>query len=535
MSRTVLANRRQTLIAAGSALAAAVGTSVVGQAATPGAQPATPVVATPLPPAVLDIISQAKYDLSRWGIYVADRESGEPLIDFNAGERFLGASTTKLFSTTAALHFIGADFQFETPIYRTGEVADGVLTGNLVLVASGDLTLGGRTTPEGTLAFVPIDHINAVALDGATLTSENPLAGIDELAAQVAASGITRVEGDVAVDDRLFPAMAKDGYVLSPVWVNDNLIDITVTPGAEGEPATVSWRPESAAYKVVSTVLTGAPGIGTALSVGSPAAGAIAITGEIAADAAPVLRVFQVEDPAAFLRTVLIEALSRAGVSVTGPPVGPNPVALLPPVGSYASAEQVAVLESLPFSENIKLINKVSHNQHADMLIFLMALQAGETSFEAGMAQIRAFLETIGLDPTLVSLADGRGNSYTDRFSPHTVSRLLELMVGQNDFDVFDDSLPIFGVDGSEATLVSPDSPVAGNARAKSGTTVDGDLLNLRPLLMTRCLAGYMTGTSGRELVFAVYVNDVPMAKVTDLFAVRDEQGVIVEHLFAIT
>jgi D-alanyl-D-alanine carboxypeptidase/D-alanyl-D-alanine-endopeptidase (penicillin-binding protein 4) len=242
--------------------------------------------------------------------------------------------------------------------------------------------------------------------------------------------------------------------------------------------------------------------------------------------------VFQVEDPAAFARTVLIEALIRAGVEVTSSPTGPNPENLLPPSERYAAADRVAVLTSLPFAENIKLINKVSMNQHADLLIMLLALKAGETSFAAGMNQIRVFLEDIGLDPGLVSLSDGRGNEYTDLFSPRTVAQLLFLMTRQDDSVPYFDSLSILGVDGSETITVPADSPVAGNARAKSGTTLDVDLMNERQIVMTRALAGYMTAKSGRDLIFAIYVNDVPIASIDDLFTILEEQGTMVEIIF---
>ena len=84
------------------------------------------------------------------------------IYDLDGGERFLAASTTKLYPSAAALAAYGADYRFETPIYRTGAVgSDGTLTGDLILVASGDPTMGGRTTPDGAIDFTPFDHIYA--------------------------------------------------------------------------------------------------------------------------------------------------------------------------------------------------------------------------------------------------------------------------------------------------------------------------------------------------------------------------------------
>ena len=140
----------------GGGLAAALG---VRRAATAAAQDATPVANAaggPLPAEITAIIEGPRYSLARWGIYVADRETGEAVYDLGSGERFLAASTTKLFPGAAALAAYGPDYRFETPVYRTGAVGtDGTLAGDLILVASGDLTMGGRTTRTVTSPTPP--------------------------------------------------------------------------------------------------------------------------------------------------------------------------------------------------------------------------------------------------------------------------------------------------------------------------------------------------------------------------------------------
>ena len=90
----------------------------------------------------------------------------------------------------------------------------------------------------------------------------------------------------------------------------------------------------------------------------------------------------------------------------------------------------------------------------------------------------------------------------------------------------------MLGVDGTEADTVAPDSPLRGKAAAKSGTTVAGDLLHQRLLLMTRGSAGYMTTRSGREVVFALYVMYVPLAQVEDLFPIMGQLGTMAEIIY---
>ncbi len=488
-----------------------------------------------LPEEARRITGEAKYRNARWGLHVADQKTGEVLFDWNGDQRFLGASTTKLWAGAAALEAYGPDYRFATPIYRTAAVdGAGTLNGNLVMVASADPTMGGRTTPQGTIDFRPIDHIYAVALPLAMLTPENPLAGLDDIARQVAASGIRRVAGDVIIDARLFPAMEKDGYIVSPVWINDNLIDMTVTPRAAGSKATVVSRPVTSAFTVESDVATVAAGQPLTVAVSSPRPGVISVTGNIPSGREPLIQAHQVSDPPAFARTLLIEALKRHGVAVDANPLGPNPDAALPTKGSYRADAEVAKLVSPPFSENIKLIFKVSHNQHADLLLFLLALKRGETSFDDGLTAIRDFVKRRGIDPGLVSLSDGRGNEYTDLFSPRTVTTLLRKEASSRDSKPYHHALPILGVDGSEKDTVPATSRIAGKAWLKSGTTVAGDGMNQRALVMTRGLAGYMKGKSGRDLVVAIYVMDVPLGEdmVPQLLKVIEDQGVILEYVY---
>ena len=126
---------------------------------------------------IRSVIDAPDYRHSHWGILVADLETGETVYELNAERLFAPASTTKLFTMAAGLDALGADYQFETPIYCSGSFnAAGELTGDLILVASGDLTLGGRTDAEGHIAFTEIDHI-AAGKDGplaAVLIPQDP-------------------------------------------------------------------------------------------------------------------------------------------------------------------------------------------------------------------------------------------------------------------------------------------------------------------------------------------------------------------------
>ncbi|MGH2598957.1 MAG: D-alanyl-D-alanine carboxypeptidase, partial [Dehalococcoidia bacterium] len=202
---------------------------------------------------------------------------------------------------------------------------------------------------------------------------------------------------------------------------------------------------------------------------------------------------------------------------------------------SYAAPDRVALLTSLPFSENIKLINKVSMNQQADTLIMLLAVKHGQRTFDAGMTQMLPFIQKTGIDPDIISLSDGRGNEYTDLCSPRTIARLLTYMTSRPDFPAYYDSMPVWGEVGSEIDTVPPTSPLKGNAHAKSGTTVAEDRLHQSLLVMTRGNAGFLTSESGREIAFGTYVMYAPMKTIEDIFTVLADVGSVVEAIYEVT
>jgi serine-type D-Ala-D-Ala carboxypeptidase/endopeptidase (penicillin-binding protein 4) len=127
----------------------------------------------------------------------------------------------------------------------------GVLKGDLVLVAGGDLLLGGRVKPDGTLALPQPDHSYSDGNPDAVPVSNDPLRSIRKIAYHIAVHGIRRIEGSILVDASLFrEARDTKGGVeitVSPMMINDNLVDVTVTPGRrEGEPAKLHISPEPA-------------------------------------------------------------------------------------------------------------------------------------------------------------------------------------------------------------------------------------------------------------------------------------------------
>ncbi|MEV7614227.1 D-alanyl-D-alanine carboxypeptidase/D-alanyl-D-alanine-endopeptidase [Streptomyces sp. NPDC089799] len=485
-----------------------------------------------LDPRITAIMRKPEYRNAQWGLLQTEPAGGRALHSLFPAQFFIPGSTAKLFSVSGTWRTLGGGHRFVTPVYAVGQRNGSTLTGDLDLVAQGDLTLGGRTRPDGTVAYTDLDHTYANDFPGATLTPENPLAGIDELARGIRASGITRVEGDVIVDSRIFAPDPVLDPLPTPLIINDNLVDLLTTPGDRpGTDARLDWRPKVAPYEVTSTVRTVAAGKPTDITVAATAGGTrIRLSGTIAADAKPLLRTSPVTDPAAFGRTALIEALARAGVTVTAAPTGPNPAARLP--RDYDGRPRVASYTSPPYEQYAKLILKVSHNLGANLGICLMAVTTGSRQCEDGFPVLAAFLDRAGVDREQVQLMDGRGGNPADRATPQALVQMLAYWQRTPDAKRFREALPVLGVDGLLAGNCRT-CPARGKVFAKTGAAVGGDSLNDRLAVGAITIAGYLDKGGGRFDTFYAGVNgaSTPTTDPAGVLSIANDLALISAYL----
>jgi D-alanyl-D-alanine carboxypeptidase/D-alanyl-D-alanine-endopeptidase (penicillin-binding protein 4) len=125
---------------------------------------------------------------ARHGALVVSLDRGDTLFSWNADARLTPASNIKLFSTAAALHYLGADFRWSTYLLADGEVSGGVLQGDLVLFGTGDPTVGSGRFPGTARA-------------------------LDALADSLRARGIRQVAGRLVADGSFFdPPLRAEGW-----------------------------------------------------------------------------------------------------------------------------------------------------------------------------------------------------------------------------------------------------------------------------------------------------------------------------------
>jgi D-alanyl-D-alanine carboxypeptidase/D-alanyl-D-alanine-endopeptidase (penicillin-binding protein 4) len=151
---------------------------------------------------------------------------------------------------------------------------------------------------------------------------------------------------------------------------------------------------------------------------------------------------------------------------------------------------------SVPVAQDITLINKVSQNLHAELLLRLLGkVHGSDGSFAQGARVVRQFLVDAGVNDGDFFLYDGSGVSLDDRVAPRAFTELLSYAARQPWGAAWRATLPVAGVDG---TLINrfKDSSLKGRLWAKTGTHSEGN-----------ALCGYLTTASGKTLVFSIMVN----------------------------
>ncbi len=336
-----------------------------------------------------------------WGIDAVSLDTGKPIYALNQDKLFTPASNTKLFTTAAVFGLIGPDYRFKTTVETTGTLDKyGRLNADLVLVGRGDPNLSGRTLPYSM-------H---------TERKTPPIQVLQSLADQLVQQGLKYIDGDVVADDSYYvferygegwsqDDLAREwGAPVSALTINDNVIFVNIMPADRpGERAFLNITPFPEYYKIDNRVMTTPQGTGPrTVSINrEPGSNQLTFWGNIPLDDPGFGEALAIEDPADFAARLFRELLEERGVtiygrarthhtelastqtfSVTSMASGggdatrpPNPAPLV--LASY---------QSQPVAENLRVINKVSQNLHAELMLRLLGKEKGTSgSIEGGL------------------------------------------------------------------------------------------------------------------------------------------------------
>lgn len=423
------------------------------------------------------------------GILVTDAATGEIVFEKDARRYFVPASNTKLFSSALALVRLGPRHSFRTVVIAPAAPdAQGRIHGPVYLVGGGDPNFSARAVPY--LADPP---------------PAEALQPIEAMADQVAARGVTRIDGDIVGDDTRYPFDPYPGgwTVDDTIWAygapvsalsfNDNALTVTAKPG---DPAELALDPPVDYFLYDNRLGIGSPA--RLRAVRTPGSRQVRLTGQLDPKSGGISLRLAIDDPAEFAAAALREALLRRGVRVQGRAVARHwwPDRPAPPA---ITGVELAARDSPPLIDGLKVLNKVSQNLHGELMFCAAAHAAGRAGTrEAGRAELESFLTEIGVAG--VALADGSGLTRRNLVTPFAVHALLRYLHESPYRDAWLDLLPVGGADGTLRARFRG-TAAEGRVRAKTGT-----------LSRVAALSGYLDRPGGSRWIFSILANFQPGA-----------------------
>ena len=479
----------------------------------------------PLSARIAAVLADPALSRGFWGIEVASLSTGKVLYSQNADKLFTPASNTKLFTTAAALALIGPEYKFKTTVETNGTLdKHGRLTGDLTLVGGGDPNLSGRDLPY----------------DLKTQRNDHPIKVLEDLADELLRKGVKFVDGDLVADDSRFAferygegwsqddLVWGDGAPVSALTINDNVLFVNILPADRaGERAFVSVTPFADYYHVDNRILTTPVGTSRRIFFNrEPGSTVLTLWGDMPLDDKGAYEALAIDDPAAFASDLFRSLLEKRGIVIYGrdrtrhtelaglsvlnvtasaPARGGEGELLQPPPSSHPLV--LASYESRPLADDIRVINKVSQNLHAEILLRLLGHEKGAGgTIEGGLEVIRGFVARIGIPSEEFVFYDGSGLSRQNLVTPHAMVTLLRYAASQSWGTSYRDSLPVSGVDGSLADRLRSNL-THGRVQGKTGS-----------LGGVKALSGYATTSRGEVVTFSIFSNNasIPPRRVTD-------------------
>src|SRR5712691_3561899 len=478
----------------------------------------------PLPARIAAILSDPDLARGFWGIEVVSLPSGRILYAQNADKLFTPASNTKLFTTAAALALVGPDYKFHTTVETTGALdKHGRLSGDLVLMGRGDPNLSGRELPY----------------DLHTERNDHPIQVLENLADTLVQKGVKYVDGDIVADDSYFAferygegwsqddLVWGDGAPVSALTINDNVVFVNILPADRpGERAFVSVTPFADYYRIDNRIITTPAGTGRKIFINrEPGSTVLTLWGNMPLDDLGANEALAIEDPAEFAAQLFRSLLEKRGIAVYGrqrthhtelASLSTFSVTSLAPSrggddtqfrsGQMNQPLVLASNESKPISEDVRVINKVSQNLHAEILLRLLGREKGTAgTVEGGLEVLRGFLAQAGVPSDQYLFYDGSGLSRQNLVTPHAVVQLLRYAAAQPWGSIYRGTFPVAGVDGSLSDRFK--NALQGRVYAKTGS-----------LGGVKALSGYAKTNSSQQIAFSILSNNfnLPSKRITD-------------------
>ncbi|KYG66091.1 D-alanyl-D-alanine carboxypeptidase [Bdellovibrio bacteriovorus] len=404
---------------------------------------------------------------------VGEGDNLRVLLDVNGKALMIPASISKVATASAVLGAFPPGHKFKTQLLADANIVNGVLKGPLYLKGGGDPSFVSEN-----LWFL----VNAFMRNK-----------------------ITKIEGDIIVDDSLFDNVRYDlsrqkervdrayDAPVGAMSFNWNSVNIFVRPTTPGSAAEVFVDPENDYIKLNNRAKTGGGNENKLLvdrqETQKIDGDVITVGGSIGKGLKEAVVFKNITQPDLWAGYNLKSFLAQRGIQLTGKiKNGVSP----------EKAEVLAESESKPIEQMVADMNKFSNNYVAEMLTKNLGTvkKAKGATLAEGVAIISEHMQSLGVPSEQYRLNSPSGLSRDNKMSAFAMWKVLQHL--RNDFKVqpeFLTSLPIAGVDGTLKKRMK-NTPGERWVRAKTGF-----------LTGVVSLAGYAGLEDGRVITFSFIYN----------------------------
>tara|TARA_Y100001980_G_C14533654_1_gene309921 strand:- start:417 stop:1814 length:1398 start_codon:yes stop_codon:yes gene_type:complete len=393
-------------------------------------------------------------------VKVVSLDNGETLFEHNSKKLMTPASNVKLFTSAASLHYLGREHVFETAILKSKS--------NIILVGGAD--------PE--LSLKVIDSL-------AGLVSKN-LSLIDTLF----------IDGGL-FDDRYYGKgwMWDEGSEeysapVNALVLNSNCIDFEYSPNEIGLPAKVNTYPKTDHITLENNSITVNDTVDfKKLRIDRnwvDRSNEYLITGEILQWSEKDTVKKNIEKPNLFFGTVFKELLESHGLTVNELFIG-NTIGL---------KDTILIHRSRPLYNQLEEMMHDSRNLTSELLLKYMGITDSTIgNWQGGIRKVKTYLQDeVKIDTSALSIADGSGLSRYNLLSASQIVKLLAHIHGQNNGDVYVNTLPNGNEKNSslEGRLLQTQDKIFAKTGSLSGVS---------------CLSGYAFSPNHGPMAFSILIN----------------------------
>lgn len=447
---------------------------------------------------VLDGLLQSQaFANGRWGVAVLSLADGKLIYEHNGERLFTPASNMKIYTTAVALDLLGADYRWRTSVYSdNGPDADGTIRGDVVLYGRGSPDLVSSNRNQNTNS-------------------------IEELVKALVARGVKRIEGNIVGDESYFRGSPTGqgwqwndlqwyfGAEAGALTINSNSFEVSIQAASKtSDQPKVTTNDLDGYVQVVNnlaTVPTSEPlklGVHRGLSDNN-----VVVWGQYPINARGYGVALAVHRPSLWAALMFLRTLKAQGITVSGSAQFRDSRTAEKLRFDPASKHELAHVTGKPLSEIVKTTNKQSNNLFAELLLRTLGRERTPTppqvdkasrelgDDEKGAQLVEVWLRSKGIKISGLAIHDGSGLSRLNLVSPVMTTQLLAEARKTNSAELFTDSLPVAGVDG---TLQGRLQPLEGKILAKTGA-----------LSYDNSLSGYFFGANGQVYAFSVICNDM--------------------------